>query len=84
MKIEIVTTEDTHECETCGCSMAEGGRVFVDDYLVLEKEPIAHCYNGQTYSYTELLILALEKMGHNITVDGQLCHISMADARENI
>lgn len=83
MKIEIKTTEDTHDCETCGWDYATGGIVYVDGDLVLEKTPIAHCYNGQSYSETDLLILALEKLGHTVLFDDELPHITMTDARDS-
>ena len=84
MIIEIKTTEDTYDCETCGWDYATGGSIYVDGDLVLEKTPIAHCYNGQSYSETELLILALEKIGHTLIVDGSPFHITMTDAREDL
>lgn len=84
MRIEVVTTEDTYDCETCGMDYATGGKVYVDGKLILEKEASAHCYSGSSYSEAELLILALEKMGHTLTVDGEPFHIMMADAREDL
>ena len=82
MKIEITTTSDEYECETCGFDWAEGGYVHVDGELVLEKEAVAHCFGGASYTESELLVLALEKLGHTITVDKQAFHINQADARE--
>lgn len=81
MKIEVIRTEDGYECETCGYNYAEGGSVYIDGELVLTKKPHAHCYNGKSYSSTELLILALEKMGHTILEDGNPFYIMSADAR---
>lgn len=69
MKIEITTLEDTHDCETCGSSWASGGIVEVDGEQILYKEPVAHCYAGESYSVTELLILTLQLLGHEVVID---------------
>jgi hypothetical protein len=84
MRIEVVTTVDTYDCETCGMNYATGGKVYVDGKLILEKVASAHCFDGSSYSETDLLILALEKMGHTLVVDGEQFHIMMADAREGL
>ncbi|PJT22679.1 hypothetical protein CN884_11925 [Ochrobactrum sp. 30A/1000/2015] len=46
MKISIEWLGDTHDCETCGPSWAEGARVYIDGLLVLDLQPSAHCYDG--------------------------------------
>jgi hypothetical protein len=84
MKIDIKTAVDFYVCETCGMDYATGGKVYVDGKLILEKVASAHCYDGRSYSEEELLILALEKMGHTLTVDGEPFHIMMTDAREDL
>ena len=77
--IEIKTLSDEHDCETCGCTWAEGGTVYVDGKKVLEKEPIAHCYGGVSYSEEELLVMALKVLGINVTVDGARFHVDYHD-----
>jgi hypothetical protein len=79
MKIRIETETDSHDCETCGSSYSQGGKVFVDDVLVLEKPALAHCYDGRDYSDSDLLVLALAKLGHEVEVDGCRYHISSHD-----
>jgi hypothetical protein len=69
MKIEILTWEDKHECETCGCSWARGGQVKVDDEIIIFEEPIAHCFNGRDFDSSDLLIMALNKLGHTVSID---------------
>ena len=79
MKIRIETLQDEHECEDCGLSFAEGGRVFIDDELVLERQPGAYCYGAPSFSASDLLVMALAKMGHEIVVDDQPYFISSHD-----
>lgn len=76
MKIEIKVLTDVRDCETCGSSWAEGGFVYVDGVMVLERIPSAHCYNSPSFSESDLLVMALTKLGHEILVDGskyQIC-----------
>ena len=69
MNIEIKTTSDHHDCETCGGGWAEGGSVYIDGELVLEREPLAYCYGAPSFSESDLLVMALKKAGHSVTVD---------------
>ena len=71
MKIEIKTMTDNHDCETCGSSWVEGGVVFVNDKEVLKREPVAYCYGVPSFSESDLLVMALKKIGVEVTVDGE-------------
>jgi hypothetical protein len=76
MKVEIEVLTDSHDCETCGCSWAEGGVVYVDGVEVLVRKPSAYCYNSPSFSESDLLVMALTKLGHEVLVDGsryQIC-----------
>ncbi len=75
-KIEIVTNEDTHECETCGMDYATAGTVYIDGEEVLDIPAEAYCYDGVSYNENELLILALKKAGVTVLVDGQPAFVS--------
>lgn len=70
MKIEIETSYDSVECETCGGNYAEGGVVKVDGVEILNYPAEASCYGGGSYSESELLVMALKKLGHEVIVDG--------------
>jgi hypothetical protein len=70
-KIKITTLIDSHDCETCGGSWAEGGIVYVDGKEVLRREPVAYCYGVPSFSESDLLVMALKKLGIEILVDDQ-------------
>lgn len=53
------------DCETCGTSYAEGARVYVDDRLVIDLTPVAHCTNPAHYSEQEVFGRVLEHLGHS-------------------
>lgn len=79
MRIEIETNYDTHYCDTCGNNWADGGVVRVDGVEVLRRDPHAHCYNGTSYNVDELLVMALDKLGHTVMVDGGKYHVCCHD-----
>lgn len=79
MKIEIETSEDDTDCETCGSSYASGGRVIVDGVEILNRPPHAHCYDGVHFDPDELLVMALKKLGHVVLVDGSPYHVTRSD-----
>lgn len=79
MDIRIETARDTSECDCCGTCYAEGGTVTIDGVLVLDRPPAAACYDGESYSESELLVMALAKMGHPVLVDGAPFHVTCHD-----
>lgn len=79
MKIEINTKIDYHECETCGTSYADGGSVYVDDKLVLERPPRSYCFDSPSFDQNDLLVMALKKVGIEVFVDGDQYHICSHD-----
>lgn len=79
MRIEISTKTDYHNCETCGGSYADGGSVYIDKELILEREPCAYCYGVPSFSESDLLVMALKKAGHSVVVDGNPYFVSSHD-----
>ena len=77
--IEIKTLTDSHDCETCGGSWAEGGIVYVDGREVLRREPTAYCYGVPSFSESDLLVMALKKVGINVFVDGSRYNVFSHD-----
>lgn len=67
MKIKIERLSDTHDCETCGPSWADGARVYFDGEVALELEPHAYCYDGDDYSDDKIFAAILERLGHTLT-----------------
>lgn len=66
--IRIEPLTDTHDCETCGMSWADGANVYFDGELALELEPHAHCYDGTDYSDKAIYRAILERLGHTVEV----------------
>lgn len=75
MKFEIVTDEDTSECELCGTDWAQGGKVYVDGELIIDAPAHAHCYSGSSWDAHDLLVMALRKLGHEVLEDGWDMHV---------
>lgn len=69
--IRIERLTDSHDCETCGMSWAEGARVFVDGELAIELSPNAHCYDGDNFADDVVYRRVLEHLGHTVTWDGE-------------
>ena len=59
-RIEIFTDEDYHDCETCGSSWAEGGRVVVDGVEIINLPARAHCFGGQNFNENDLCHIHLK------------------------
>lgn len=64
--IRIEYLEDSHDCETCGYSYAEGARVYFAGVLAFELTPVAHCFGGDNYSQDEVFRQILEKLGYSL------------------
>lgn len=70
-RIEIIwLTDDTH-CETCGGSWAEGASVKIDGELALSLEPVAACFDGESYSDREVFRRILAHLGHEVVEDDE-------------
>lgn len=68
MKIAIKWLYDTHHCETCGCSYAEGAIVEFDGVVAIDLTPTAHCFGGAHYSQDEVFRRILSELGHETEV----------------
>jgi hypothetical protein len=68
MKIKIEWLYDEHDCETCGSSYATGARVQIgNDSLMFD--PIAHCYDGASWTMAEVYESILKHLGHELEVE---------------
>lgn len=66
--VEIEWIYDEHDCDTCGPSFAEGAVVRVDNMVVLEMMPLAHCYSSTSYSQDEVYNALLNRFGFDVTI----------------
>lgn len=64
--IRIEWLSDSHDCETCGFSGAEGASVFRDDKELVDLRPHAYCFDGASYDKEEVYVRILEALGHEI------------------
>lgn len=63
MKIHFVWMDDGMDCETCGGGYADGGQVYIDDVLVVDMQPVAHCYDSVRFSQSEIYYALYQAMG---------------------
>ena len=66
MKISIKWLSDSHECETCGYSSAEGAIVEIDGQVALDLEPVAYCCGPAHYDEGTVYRRILEHLGHEV------------------
>lgn len=64
--IRIEWLHDSHECETCGSSYAEGALVYIDGKLAIELQPVAHCFDGANYMDSDVYGRILAHLGHTV------------------
>lgn len=68
--IQIEWLSDEHECETCGCTYAEGARVTSIEYpeprVVFAFIPHAWCQGGDSWDREHVYLGILEALGHEI------------------
>lgn len=67
--IKIDWLSDTHDCDTCGFTVADGAKVYIDGDLALDLSPVAYCYDGVSHSETQVLARLLEHLGHTVEQD---------------
>lgn len=66
--IKIVRTYDEYDCDDCGYSEAEGAKIYINNKMVLDLKPVAHCYGGITYNDENIFQAVLEYLGYNVEV----------------
>lgn len=65
-KITIEWLSDSHECETCGHSYADGARISIDGAVALELVPLAACFDGDHFSEEEVYKRIIAHLGHEL------------------
>jgi hypothetical protein len=66
--VEIEWVYDEYDCETCGPSYAEGAIVRVDNVVILEMMPHAHCYSSESYEPEEVYNALLNRFGFDVVI----------------
>ena len=66
-KVQIQWSEDTHECDTCGCSWATGAVVTVDGRVVMNKPALASCWNSIDVDVVDVYKAIIEHLGCEVT-----------------
>ena len=64
--IKILPLSDHHGCETCGSTYAEGYHVTMPDGSEFALEPVAHCFDDQNWTETDLMVEILKRLGHEV------------------
>lgn len=66
-KITIQWLTDEYDCEeTCGGSYAEGARVYLNNELLIQLIPKAHCYDPVSWTEKEVYEHIVEKLGYEV------------------
>lgn len=55
MRISITRLSDMFECDTCGCSYADGWSVEKDGKPWFDMKPVAHCLGGSDFTVEDLV-----------------------------
>ena len=66
-KLEITRLTDSHECEICGTSWADGYQACLDGELLCEVIPAAHCFDGTSVTEEEMYAQIFAKLGYELT-----------------
>jgi len=71
MSYKIEYMQDDHDCETCGWCCAEGYKIYKNGVLVLDKSPVAHCYDSVNFPHDNAAfeILKLEGIAVEVNSD---------------
>ena len=69
-KVVIQVMSDWNDCEQCGGgSEYGGGRITINGEVVFEHIPIASCFGNKSYYESDLLNMAIEKLGHSLEIE---------------
>ena len=66
--ILIEVMSDWDYCEQCGGTSEDGGRITINGEVVFEHIPQASCLGNKSYYESDLLSMAIEKLGHSLEI----------------
>ena len=67
-KVVIQVMSDCNDCEQCGGGSEDGGVIMIDNEVVFEHIPQASCFGNESYNESDLLRMAIEKLGHSLEI----------------
>lgn len=67
-QLEIEWLYDQYECDMCGPSYAEGAIVRLDNVVIMELIPHAHCYSSESWEAEEVFVQLLESFGFDFSM----------------
>lgn len=67
-RLEIEWLYDYYECDQCGPSYADGAIVRLDNAVIMELIPKAHCYSSETWDYEDVYVGLLETFGFDVSI----------------
>ena len=79
-KLEIEWLYDDYDCEMCGHSYAEGAIVRLDNAVIMELLPNAHCYSSESYEAEEVFVTLLESFGFDVSI--RETHVTLPPEQE--
>jgi hypothetical protein len=68
-KIRIKWLEDKYICKTCGEHYARGAEVYLNDMLIIDCRPMAHCCESVTYTNEEIYNKVFKHLGYEYEED---------------
>lgn len=68
-KLKVIWLHDSRDCETCGCSYAQGFRAFLDGELIDEFEPWASCSGTFTIEGDDTWIRLFKHFGIEVETE---------------
>jgi hypothetical protein len=66
--ILIEVMSDWNYCKQCGGSSENGGRITINGEVVFEHIPVASCFGNESYNESDLLRMAIEKLGYSLEI----------------
>ncbi len=64
--IRIEWLSDSHDCDDCGPSYAEGAVIHIEGREPIEMLPGAHCHDGESYGEAKVYTRILEELGYRV------------------
>lgn len=64
--IKIKWLSDSHDCDVCGSSFAEGAEITMPDGSVSILPATAYCYGGESYDSQYVYEAILYKLGYKV------------------